>query len=57
MADVVVALGVLAFFAVSMLYVIGLDRIVGRNDDVFITAPVSEDAPREEVEAITGAAR
>jgi hypothetical protein len=57
MADVVVALGVLAFFAVSMLYVIGLDRIVGRNDDEFIAEPADADAAREEVDAMTGAAR
>jgi hypothetical protein len=57
MADVVVALGVLAFFAISMLYVIGLDRIVGRNDDDFITAPARDDAARDETEAMTGAAR
>jgi hypothetical protein len=57
MADVVVALGVLAFFGLSMLYVIGLDRIVGRNDDEFISTPAAENAAREEVEAMTGAAR
>jgi hypothetical protein len=57
MADVVVALGVLAFFGLSMLYVIGLDRIVGRNDDEFIVVPASDDAAREEVEAMTGVAR
>jgi hypothetical protein len=57
MADVVVALGVLAFFGLSMLYVIGLDRIVGRNDDEFISTPAADDAALDEVEAMTGASR
>lgn len=33
-ADLVVILGVVAFFAISALYVKGLDRIVGSDDDV-----------------------
>jgi hypothetical protein len=57
MADLVVVLGVLLFFAVTVLYVVGLDRIVGRNDDEFIEVPAGDDAAREEVEAMTGAAR
>jgi hypothetical protein len=57
MADVVVALGVLAFFGLSMLYVVGLDRVVGRNDDDFIVPSESDDAARGEVAAMTGPAR
>jgi len=34
MADVVVLLGALAFFALAVLFVIGLDRLVGADDAV-----------------------
>lgn len=40
MADLVVVLGVLAFFGLCVLFVMGLDRLVG-NDDV--VAPRLED--------------
>jgi hypothetical protein len=33
MADLVVIVGVVAFFALSALYVAGLDRLVGPDDD------------------------
>jgi hypothetical protein len=34
MADLVVIVGVIAFFAISAWYVNGLDRLVGPDDDV-----------------------
>jgi hypothetical protein len=54
MADLVVVVGVLAFFAVSVLYVAGLDRLVGRDDAEVLGA---DDAAREEIAAMTEAAR
>ena len=49
MADVAVLVGVLVFFALSMLYVAGLDRIVGHDDDELITGAASDDPGRDEV--------
>jgi hypothetical protein len=37
MADLLVVVGVLAFFALCVLYVAGLDRLVGPDDDVALT--------------------
>ena len=44
MADLAVLLGVLAFFAVCVLLVIGLDRLVGPDDTVGADADVGGDA-------------
>lgn len=38
MADLLVVLGVLAFIALCVLYVAGLDRLVGPDDDVDVTS-------------------
>ena len=37
MADLVVVIGVLAFFAISALLVIGCDRIIGPDTDALTT--------------------
>jgi len=55
MADLVVVIGVLAFFAISALLVIGCDRIIGPDTDALTTEPA--DAAREEVAAMVDAAR
>jgi hypothetical protein len=47
MADLVVVLGVLAFFGLSVLFVMGLDRLVGPDDDVAAASP-SDDAGRDD---------
>ena len=56
MADLVVVVGVLAFFAISALFVAGLDRLVGRDDDVMGEGE-SDDAGREGLAAMTEASR
>lgn len=39
MADLVVILGVAAFFAICVLYVSGLDRMVGHDHDAMSEKP------------------
>lgn len=50
MADLVVIVGVIVFFAISMLYVVGCDRIIGPDADAESTGP--DDAALAEVEAM-----
>jgi hypothetical protein len=54
MADLVVVLGVLAFFAVCVLLVIGLDRLVGPDDGVVV---LPDDATLDDAAILTEAAR
>jgi hypothetical protein len=55
MADLVVIVGVAAFFAIAAWYVAGCDRIIGRDDDV--SAPATDGGARGEVAAMTEATR
>jgi hypothetical protein len=55
MADLVVVMGVLAFFAISVLYVGGCERIIGSEEPT--SAPGTSDVPGEERASTAGAAR
>jgi hypothetical protein len=55
MADLVVVVGVLAFFAIAALFVAACDRIVGSDEEAEVA--LTPDAAREEVAAMTAGAR
>ena len=46
LADLVVIVGVIAFFVICVLYVAGLDRLVGPDDEVDGVAGTSTNATR-----------
>ena len=54
MADLVVIVGALAFFAISAWYVAGCDRIIGREDGL---SPAADGAARDEDARMNRAAR